>query len=411
MNKKIIYLGFLSVFVGGVFSSPVFSQNIPNPSMAIDCYGTLEAWKADSSLRNYMATHNCYCPSPNSSPVCTPVSSPTQPPKTGSGLSPSQQMQLQMFKGIMQPFFNSLFDFSSLFAPPDTSYQDALRKQQEKELMKQQEEAKKKALEAWNKHLKDAQEQARREAESRQKAGQDILSHVRIGSGPFGSPIITMIGPRASERETLSMIDWDNPRPQSTSAIKTTETAKEQLLKAAYFSKMADTFLQSGDLEAARFYAGLVFEGDAASPRQINYNPPKELIDAMDSEKATELNNKLTKMSRFYKLAMPEFEKLQGLYTDLEDVKTKKEESKKKIGEIEKQIKELEAKKQVEESTGKKTPSPTEDLLAKALALKQQAENEYQEAIKNEEKLLKEKQDIENKLNELKGQLLVEGKR
>jgi hypothetical protein len=43
--------------------------------------------------------------------------------------------------------------------------------------------------------------------------------------------------------------------------------------------------------------------------------------------------------------------------------------------------------------------------------LKQQAENEYQEAIKNEEKLLKEKQDIENKLNELKGHLLVEEKR
>jgi len=84
--------------------------------MTPDCYGTLEAWKADSSLRNYMATHNCYCPSPNSRPVCTPRSSSA--PKTPSGLSPSQQMQLQMFQSILQPFFNSLFDFSSLFAPP-----------------------------------------------------------------------------------------------------------------------------------------------------------------------------------------------------------------------------------------------------------------------------------------------------
>jgi hypothetical protein len=188
MNKKMIYLGFLSIFVGGVFPGSVFSQNIPNPGMAIDCYGTLEAWKADSSLRNYMATHKCYCPSPNSSPVCTPISGGTSPSlPSGRKLSPSQQMQLQMFQGILQPFFNSLFDFSSLFSPPDTSRQDALRRQQEEALRKQQEEAKKKALEAWNKHLKDAQEQARREAESRQKAGQDILSHVRIGSGPFGS--------------------------------------------------------------------------------------------------------------------------------------------------------------------------------------------------------------------------------
>jgi len=186
MNKKLISTGLLGIFVGSAFPSLVFSQ-----SMTPDCYGTLEAWKADSSLRNYMATHNCYCPSPNSRPVCTPKSSPT--PRTPSGLSPSQQMQLQMFQAILQPFFSSLFDFSSLFAPPDTSYEDALRKQQE--------EAKRKALEAWNKHLKDAQEQARMEAESRQRAGQDILSQVRIGSGSFGS--YTIIGPRASERETI----------------------------------------------------------------------------------------------------------------------------------------------------------------------------------------------------------------
>jgi hypothetical protein len=396
MIKKLICLIFCLFWLEGVFPDSVFSQSI-------DCEGTIEAWKADRSLRNYMATHKCYCPSPNSQPVCTSISSPS------SGLSPSQQMQLQMFKGIMQPFFNSLFDFSSLFAPPDTSRQDALRRQQEEALRKQQEEAKKKALEAWNKYLKDAQEQARREAESRQKAGQDILSKVRIGSGPFGS--YTIIGPRTPEGETLSKIDWDNPRPQSTSAIKTTETAKEQLLRTAYFSKMAETFLQSGDLEAARFYAGLAFEGDAGSPRRINYTPPKELLDAMDSKKVIELNNKLTKMAKFYKLAMPNFETLKTIYTELEDIKAKKEESKKKIEELEKQIKELEAKKQAEATPEQKVPSETENLLAQALDLKQKAEQEYQDALKNEEKLLNEKQEIENKLNELKGQLLVEEKR
>jgi chromosome segregation ATPase len=111
-------------------------------------------------------------------------------------------------------------------------------------------------------------------------------------------------------------------------------------------------------------------------------------------------------MAKFYKLAMPNFEALQKIYIELEDIKAKKEESKKKIEELEKQIKELEAKKQVEASTEKKTPSPTEDLLAQALALKQQAENEYREVLKNEEKLLKEKQEIENKLNELKRDFL-----
>jgi len=386
MIKKLICLIFCLFWLGGVFPDSAFSQ-------VIDCEATLEAWKADKSLRNYMATHKCYCPSPNSLPVCTSISSPS------SGLSPSQQMQIQMFQGIMAPLFGALGQmiYDSMMPKPDTSYQ---QRQQEEALRKQQEEAKKKAYEAWQRHMKEAEEQARKEEEARRSAGQDILSQVRIGSGPFGS--YTIIGPRVSERETLSRIDWDNPRPQSTSAIKTTETAKEQLLRTAYFSKMAETSLQSGDLEAARFYAGLAFEGDAGSPRRISYNPPKELLDAMDSKKATELNNKLTKMAKFYKLAMPNFETLQTIYTELEDIKAKKEESKKKIEELEKQIKELKAKKQASE---------TDNLLAQALDLKQKAEQEYQDVLKNEEKLLKEKQEIENKLNELKGQLLVEEKR
>jgi hypothetical protein len=386
MIKKLICLIFCLFWLGGVFPDSAFSQ-------VIDCEATLEAWKADKSLRNYMATHKCYCPSPNSLPVCTSISSPS------SGLSPSQQMQLQMFQGIMAPLFGALGQmiYDSMMPKPDTSYQ---QRQQEEALRKQQEEAKKKAYEAWQRHMKEAEEQARKEEEARRSAGQDILSQVRIGSGPFGS--YTIIGPGVSERETLSRIDWDSPRPQSSSETKSQELAKEQLLRTAYFSKMAETFLQSGDLEAARFYAGLAFEGDAGSPRRISYNPPKELLDAMDSKKATELNNKLTKMAKFYKLAMPNFETLQTIYTELEDIKAKKEESKKKIEELEKQIKELKAKKQASE---------TDNLLAQALALKQQAENEYQEALKNEEKLLNEKQRIENKLNELKRQLLVEEKR
>ncbi len=424
MIKKLMFLVFCLFCLEGFSPDSAFSQSIPEPT-GLACDGTQlvdGTYLSKGEVREVTINGVRYrCVGCGE---CTPISSNsrggTSSYAPSPSLSPSQQMQLQMFQGIMAPLFGALGQMihdsmMNLMMPePDTSYQqrqqeEALRKQQEEALRKQQEEAKKKALEAWNKHLKDAQEQARREAESRQKAGQDILSQIRIGSGPFGS--YTIIGPRVSERETLSRIDWDNPRPQSTSAIKTTETAKEQLLKAAYFSKMAETFLQSGDLEAARFYAGLAFEEDAVSPRQINYNPPKELLDAMDSKKATELNNKLTKMAKFYKLAMPNFEALQKIYTELEEVKTKKEESKKKIEELEKQIKELEAKKQVEESTEKKTPSPTEDLLAQALALKQQAENEYQEALKNEEKLLKEKQDLENKLNELKGRLLVEEKR
>lgn len=379
-----------------VAPKPQFS--IPEPKAKVHC--TYDGkWYSPEDYK-------VYCKPPSTSEP----HSTTDHPKTPSvELKPEKQMQIQMFQSIVAPMFNFLGNMISQSLidslMPQTQSSN-LQGQQEEIFRKQQEEAKKKALEAWNKYLMDAQEQARREAVSRQKAGQDILSQVRIGSGPFGS--YTIIGPRATERETLSKIDWDNPRSQSAFIVKTTESAKEQLLKAAYFSKMAETFLQSGDLEAARFYAGLAFEGDTISPRSITYAPPKELLDALDTKKATELNNTLTKMAKFFKLAMPELEKLERFYTDIEDIKTKKEKSKKKIEEIEKQIKELESKKQIEESTDKKTTTTTEDLLAQALAFKKQAEDEYQEVLKTEQKLIEEKQMIDTKLNKLKEQLFQE---
>ncbi|MGB9698136.1 MAG: hypothetical protein ACPL5I_02020 [Thermodesulfobacteriota bacterium] len=395
MDKKSIYFNMLLLLAAAILIRPAYSQSIPEPQMAVDCYGTLEAWKNDKNLRDYMATHNCYCPSPNSRPVCTPKDGRAiTTPRLGSSLSPSQQMQLLLFQSVMQPFFNSLFNFESLFShpAPEASYQQ-----------KPQEEAKKKVFEAWKRHLDQAEEQARREAENRRKAGQNILSQVKIGSGPFGS--YTIIGPKVLEKETLSGIDWDNPRAQASSTIKKSpEIAKEQLLKSAYFSKMAETFLESGDLEAARFYAGLAFEGGAGNaPRAIDYTPPKELLDAMDTKKAIELNNQLAKYASFYRIARPNFEKLQNIFTKLEEVKNKKEESERKVEEIESQIKKIVAKKQISETPEKK--GEYDDLLAKAIALKQQAEAEYQEAIHNEQKLMIEKQEIEGKLNELRKNL------
>lgn len=406
MNKKITYSGIL-LFLIAILVSPSFSQSIPEPR-GMACEGSQLSdgtYIPKGEVREVTINGVRYrCVGCGG---CTPISSNstggTSSYAPSPSLSPSQQMQLQMFQGIMAPLFGALGQMihdsmMNLMMPePDTSYQ---QRQQQEVLRKQQEEAKKKAYESWQRYMKEAEEQARKEEEVRRMAGQDILSQVRIGSGQLGS--YTIIGPRVSERETLSRIDWDNPRPQSSSETKTQELAKEQLLRTAYFSKMAETFLQSGDLEAARFYAELAFEGDAGSPRHINYNPPKELLDAMDSKKVIELNDKLTKMAKFYKLAMPNFETLQKIYIELEDIKAKKEESKKKIEELEKQIKELEAKKQAETKPDQEVPSETENLLTQALDLKQKAEQEYQEALKNEEKLLNEKKEIENKLNELK---------
>ncbi|BAU23148.1 hypothetical protein THC_0757 [Caldimicrobium thiodismutans] len=395
MVKKNLYIIIFFLFAEIILARSAYSQNLPTPGMVIDCYSTLEAWKNDASLRNY----NCYCPSPNSRPVCTSNGGDSHStPSAPSGLSPSQQIQLMMIQSILQPFFNSVFNFDNLFSPPskDTSFQ---QKQQEI-LRKQQEEAKKKAMEAWKNHLKKAEEQAQNEALARQKAGQNILSQVRIGGGPMGS--YTIIGPRAPERETPTSINWDSPRA-TISTAKSSETAKEQLLRAIYFSKMAETFLQSGDLEAARFYAGLAFEGGANAPILIDYKPPKELLDAINDKKVAELNKQYTKFASFYKIVLPMFENLQSVYYQLEQIKYKKIDLQRKIKEAEKEIKEIERKKQITETQEKKLEN--DDLLAKALALKQQAEAEYQEALQNEHKLLNEKQEIENKLAEMRNKI------
>lgn len=51
-------------------------------AQTIDCQGTIRAWQADSSLREYMRTHSCSCPNSNQRPVCEPISSEPEPTPT-----------------------------------------------------------------------------------------------------------------------------------------------------------------------------------------------------------------------------------------------------------------------------------------------------------------------------------------
>lgn len=391
--KKIHILVVLLFIIEFLLIQPVYSQHIPEPGMKIHCSYDGNWYTPEE--------YNIYCKPPQETPA---FQSPT--PSAPRGHSFEQQMQLQIFQSVITPVFSALGavigqSIMDLLAPTPSSPQNSYK---EELLKKQQEEAKKKAIEAWKNHLKKAEEQAKQEILARQQAGQDILSRARIGTGPFGS--YTIIGDRSSEREALTSINWNSPRVSANpSKPNMAETAKEQLLRTVYFSKMAETFLQFGDLEAARFYAGLAFDGGANSPIVIDYKPPKELLDAMDTKKVAELNSQLTRFSTFYRLALPKFERMQTIFTELEQVKTKKEESEKKIKEIEEEIREIEAKKQMADTPEKK--AELDDILAKALALKEQAEKEYQDALQKEQELFREKQEIENKLSKMKNELLL----
>jgi hypothetical protein len=45
----------------------------------VDCEGTLRAWQADSSLREFMRTHSCSCPNPKQKPVCSEINTEPEP--------------------------------------------------------------------------------------------------------------------------------------------------------------------------------------------------------------------------------------------------------------------------------------------------------------------------------------------
>ncbi|MGC8809349.1 MAG: hypothetical protein ACP5Q3_03765, partial [bacterium] len=130
----------------------------------------------------------------------------------------------------------------------------------------------------------------------------------------------------------------------------------EKLLCSAYFSKMAENVAKSGDLEGTHFYGNQMDGVIQGLPTAIECKVPQELASTIDLKKAAKLNRKLTQEAKFYREAMPKIEKLREVETKLEEFN---------------------------------------DLLAQAQALKEEAAKQQQEAIESEEKLLKEKQNIE----------------
>jgi|GEM_PF-6501307 len=106
-KKKFIATCLVSVSIFISTFILFFSLKVGTVSAVTDCETTLEAWNHDVSLKNFMDTHDCYCTSPNSRPVCKPAS-------TGSGTgssrsySPSHRStgnwKTNMMQGLLQSF-------------------------------------------------------------------------------------------------------------------------------------------------------------------------------------------------------------------------------------------------------------------------------------------------------------------
>ncbi len=386
------------------------------PNMVIDCYGTIESWKVDRrygtdpTWRAYV--DSCYCPSETGSPVCRPSSTGLTPSgggtisiPSGSGLDPSLQIQLMMFQSFITPLFNAIGEsirqsmLDSLM--PSQSKQDVLR-QQEEMRRRQEEEAKRQAYEQWMNELKKAELARLAEEQKKREEGQKILAKARIGSeGLRHEPIGGKLEP----------FSWSKPEvklsPQPTTQYPAPKSAVEQMMCAAFFSELSNEAASRGDIEMARFYGDQMSNVMQGAPTAIKCSPPKNLTSNVDLNKAKELNRKYTEMSKLYQEVMPKIEKLSNVEVKLNEVKAKKEYAEQKIKEIDKQIEEIKASSKPEDPPEKKAKD--DDLLAQALALKGEAERQYQEAVQLEEKLSKEKENLEIELNAIKEKIKAGG--
>jgi len=319
---------------------------------------------------------------------CKPPSTSGRPQTPPAGLKPEQQMQLMMMQSILQPFFNSLFNFGDLFTPPDTSKQQETERQKQEKL-RQEQEAKQRALEEWLNIQQEVEKTRAAEEARKRKEGQKILARSSITGNSGG----------------LAPFSWSTPQmslaPISMKGYETKNfNVTEQLLCAAYFSKLAEGAMIGGDLEGARYYANQMDNVLQGMPTAIECKPPKDLTSSINTKNALELNRKYSQMARLYDKVMPKIENLSGVMVKLDEVVKKKEESRKKIEDLERQIEEHKAKALTMDEPEKK--AEIDNLLAQALALKAEAEKEHQEAIALEQKLNQEKENLEKEINYIK---------
>jgi coenzyme F420-reducing hydrogenase delta subunit len=355
----------------GIFSLVYFLFCItPNEAKAeVDCNATIRAWQIDISLRDYMATHNCSCPSAHAQPVCTknPVASPPVSGYSGGG---QKNMQMQMMQSILQPFFNNLF------AIPDNSYQEEQVRQQEEQERQAAEHAKKAALQRWM----QMQEQDALEREIKQKARvEDVLSKTKTvgGSGK------------------LEPFSFGNPKldfkPLSSQTYPAPSTAWEQALCAAYFSNMAKQSTKDVD---ARFYADQAQSVMSGGPTYLECKIPK-----VSNEK---LAKKVEEVKKVY-------DKMNVKMKDLQDIEYKISESKEKIEKAE--LKKEEATAKLDELQNRAATAKPEEkdemeaLIAAAKKEREDAEQESNQAKQSESDYLAKQEQLKNELENMKSQV------
>ncbi len=332
-------------------------ENIPQPNMAIDCYETLETWEIDPRMRSFLNTHKCKCPSPNARPVCEPISS-------GSSPEVPQHQQSQKERETI-------------------SQQQELARREE-EARRQQEEMKRQAFEAWQRAQRELEAERLRQEAQRREAGQQILAQSRISEDLKLEP--SLFGSTQVKLDTIS-ISALSSYPAPSSVI-------DRARCAVYFSDLAK---KTKDPEGAKFLslqAEKVMQGAPTDyPCQLEKIPDVPMPQESYAKK-----EEIEALMNTYQAKILEFDEILSKVNEIRKQVLSAED---KFKEADVKIKELQTRSTTPSNQEEK--AKLDDLLAQALALKEEAERELKRAKENEQKLLemaKQKADEINAINE-----------
>lgn len=382
MEKR--YFAPLRVLVGGVLVVALCMT--PVPASACQLQYTGEAAKMFGSAPRGSFSSREACESyRRSSPAferarshcvnCSSVSS-------RGGYGSSEDFAMQMFGSL----FSSLFQ--AALAPPqvDHAYQQQLLRQQEEARKKQEALKKKQAMKEYQDLLRKEEARMAREKAEKKKRGQELLAGMnRIGGGklePFtwGTPKLDTAPIGAGIYDTSGLTSW------------------QRLLCSAYFSTKALDASRGGDPEGAVFMNAQSDKVTAGAMTEVECQLPglQQLADIQRQN--FQQNNRMAAMVKLLPVVQEKVKNLQQIEMKLHEAKEEKKEAKIKLEEAESKVEEAEVQAESAQTPEKKTEA--DDLLAQALALKDEASGEVEKAEDEERKFAEAR---EKQRAELKG--------
>ncbi len=351
-----------------------------------DCEGTRDTWLKDESLKGFMESVDCYCPSKNAVPVCTPRAGPS------AGMTPpvgdhggSEAFAVQMMGSLLGSFLQGIL------APPrqDDSYKYKLWKQQAEK--KKQEALNKQAMERWKKLREEERARtARLEAERRQR-GRELLAKMQ-GIGVA----------------SLESFEWGTQgldvQPIGGGVYDTSGyTSWQRMLCAAYFSSKALEAANSNDpdgAERARFMNRQADKVTAGEMTEVECRlPALDLLGDIQRRNLKE-NARLTEMVKLLPEVQERVKRLQEIEVKLNEAREGKEAAVKRLEEARVKVEEAEVMTVTARTPEEK--SEADDLLRQALALQREAEAQVDEAEQAVEEFSRMREREQDEFRELK---------